>query len=238
MIDASEAVTTVTNQKTILRLLSAISEQEIPIFISPAGSEQELVFSSKIAKIDQKNKRLVIHQVKNEERLSELQKDTEIEISCHTERGALKFNGRVSPLEQSDDSIYSTLPIPTKLSKKQLRDSYRISLLKYATNSQFEVDENTEIHGSCRDISLSGALIQLSEVNCQTIESGAQHRCRIVIPKYLDLSCMAQTCHIKQTDAHNLLIGLNFIDLEQTQLDNIRSALTELQRLSILEKAS
>lgn len=238
MIDASEPVTTVTNEKTILRLLSAVSDQEIPIFISPASNEQDLVFSSKIAKIDKKNKLLVIHQLVNDERMSELQKGTEIEVNCHMEHGALKFNGRVCPLEQSGDSIYSTLPIPNELSKKQLRDSYRISLQKYDTSLQFEVDENTEILGNCRDLSLLGALIQLRADNQQMIESGAQHQCRIVIPKYLDLSCMARTCHIKQIDSHNLLIGLNFIDLEATQLDSIRSALAKLQRQSIREKAS
>ena len=237
-MDASEPMTTITSEKTILRLLSAVSEQNVPIFISPASNEVGLVFSSKIAKIDQENQQLVIHQLTNEKHSDELQKDTEIEVSCHMQHGTLKFKGRVSPLEQSANSIYSSLPIPRELSKKQLRGSYRVSLLKYDTDLQFEVDENTTNSGTCRDISLFGALIQLSDENSHLIESGAEHSCRIIIPEHLDLSCMARVCHVKQTEAHNLLIGLNFLNLDPPQLNNIKSALANLQRQSITKKTS
>ena len=136
--------------------------------------------------------------------------------------------------DDSEVTRYCRLSLPKQLSKTQMRSGFRVAMGKFESKASIELADGTEISGTCRDISLAGALFHFP-MNIDKIKIGQTvNRFHVAIGDSLELSCIAKVCHLQSgAKENNLLVGLNFQDLEPQQLEVIRSAIIKLERLNI-----
>lgn len=232
-----ELTKTITSKTTILRIVHDIYTQNAPLSIALKNPEEAKQFLSSISKIEEEHNQLILHQI-SPEKTGDWQEiihlSQELEISCFLQLGAIKFMGKLSPLDDSEVTRYCRLSLPTQLSKTQMRSGFRVAMGKFESTATIELADGTEITGTCRDISLAGALFHFP-MNIDRIKIGQSvNRFHVAIGDSLELSCNAKVCHLKSgARANNLLVGLNFQELAPLQLEAIQSAIIKLERLSI-----
>lgn len=232
-----EPTTTITSKNAILRIMHGIFEQNTPLIISTGGTGEDKEYLSSISRIEEENNQLVLHQISPDQPgdwRELIQPTEETEITCYMQQGAIKFVGSLSPLDDSETLRYCRLTLPTQLSKTQMRSGFRVSLGKFDSKASIELRGGGEVFGTCRDLSLAGALFHVP-VNNEEIELDYDVRqFRVLINGSLDLSCPAKVCHVHNTATDKyMLVGLNFQDLKSSQLEAIRSAIIKLERLNI-----
>lgn len=230
----AEITTTVTGEAAILRHLNGISEQNLALQIRPLDTSADALYQSSIMRIEEENRQLVLHQIQPSTWQTQMQTEENIEVTCHSAQGTLKFSGVVSLLEGDEDGMYCRLSIPNELSRLQLRSAFRVSTTRYKTDSTLELEGDAEFLGSCRDLSIAGARIQVSSGSDIQVEKG-QHvnRCRLVVADVLRLSCAAKIRHVEEFGSSSLLLGINFQDLEPAQTNALRTAISKLERMNI-----
>lgn len=234
-MEESELTTIVTNESAILRYMNGMSEQHIPLTISATQTDQPQKYQSSIARVEAENNQLVLHKLMPGGWQDDIKPMQDIEITCRMQHGTIKFHSLFSPLDDSENEMYCRIAFPEQLSKKQLRACFRVSLSKYESEISMELDEGIELTGTCKDLSIAGALFYLPACDSQITEGQFIEQCRLVIPDTLDISCKAKVCHVNRTAKNNTLVGLNLLDLDITQRIAIRSAMNKLERLNILK---
>ncbi len=232
-MEESEVTTIVTSENAILRYMQGISEQNIPLIISPIGTDKPREYRSSILSVEVENSQLVLHNLMPADWQEFIQPTKDIEITCRMQHGTIKFLGLLSPLDDSTNSMYCRLTLPAQLSKKQLRAYYRVSLERYMTKASIEVEEGTEVFGSCKDISQAGALVCLPNIECNINPGNQIDHCHLDIANTLDLTCTAKVCHVTKTDTNDTLIGLSFQNIGSKQRHTMKSAINKLERLNI-----
>lgn len=234
-----ELTTTITSKTAILRILRGIFEQNTPLIISPTTGVKDDTneFLSSISRIEEENNQLVLHQLSPSEPgdwQELIQSAEDFEITCYMQQGAIKFLGQLSPLDDSETIRYCRLTHPTQLNKTQMRSGFRVSLGKFESQASIELKGGTEVFGTCKDLSLAGALFHIPTSTKEIELDDDVKQFRVLISDSLDLSCPAKVCHVHNTATdNNMLVGLNFQELEASQLDAIRTAIIKLERLNI-----
>ena len=227
-----ENIEFVTNQSVILDYLREISSNNIPIEIYSTEPEATWIYKSSIQNIETKNKQIVLRQVLPSNWQEFIPPTTRIEISCRMPLGTIKFRSLLSPLDDSENSLYCRLTLPKKMSRKQLRANFRISLDRFSSRVSFKLGEETEVMGKCLDMSMGGALLQLSK-NDYDIQNGQViDPFNLLIADTLDLSSAFKVCNIEQND-RGLLLGVQFLDLKPSQTKPINAALNKIERQNI-----
>jgi len=232
-MEESELTTIVTSESTILRYMQGISEQNIPLIISPIESDRHREYRSSILSVEVENNQLVLHNLLPTDWQDYIQPTKDIEITCRMQHGTIKFLALLSPLDDSTNSMYCRLTLPAQLSKKQLRAYYRVPLARYMSSVSMEVEEGTEVIGTCKDISQAGALICLPGTNYKIKPGNQIEICHLDIANTLDLTCTVKVCHVTKTDTIETLVGLKFLNMESRQRNSMKSAINILERLNI-----
>ncbi len=231
----SELTTTVTNEKAILRYMNGISEQNISLFISPREADQPRQYRSSIMRVEAENQQLVLHQLVPGDWKEVIQLSKDIEVTCHMQYGTIKFLSSLSPLDDSENSMYLQLPIPKRLSKKQLRSSFRVSLLKHKSEASLKLGQDCLLTGFCSDISMTGALLHLPASNTEIKVGRIMEQFQVTIANVLNLKCHAKISHVSKSDTDKLSVGLHFLELEPAQKKAIKTAIIKLERLNIVK---
>lgn len=234
-MEESELITIVTAESAILRYMNGLSEQKIPLIISPTETETPRKYRSSILRVEAENSQLVLHQLLPGDWQEHIEPMKDIEITCRMENGTIKFQGLLSPIDAADNGMYCRLPFPKQLSKKQLRACFRVSLARYHSEASIELEDGTEITGTCKNISVAGALVCLPTVNGQIKKGQLFQHCRLLIADALDICCRARVCHLNNVGKNNMLVGLKLLELDVSQRIEIRSAMNTLERLNILK---
>lgn len=220
-----------------MRYMNGLSERKIPLIISPTQTHKPRKFRSRILRVEAESSQLVLHQLLPGDWQKHIKPMKDIEITCRMEYGTLKFQSSLAPIDDSDNGMYCRLPFPTQLSKKQLRACFRVNLAKYTSETSIELEDGIEVTGTCKDISVAGALFYLpTPTGSDQIKEGRLfEQCRLVITDTLDISCRARVCHVNNIGKKHMLVGLHLLDLDATQRIAIRSTMNKLERLNILK---
>jgi len=232
-MDTNEIVTHVVSQAAIARCLNSALKQNSTLQITPTGAESTKAFHSSILRVEEEKNQLVLHQLLPGNWQEFIQPTDSVDITCHIEQGTLTFSGSLSPLDDTEDSLYSRLSFPQQLYRKQMRSSFRVSVMKCRSQSVLHLEDETELLGSCRDLSMSGARFFIPKIDTQLTEGQEIEDCRVHIADILDLSCKAKICHVEKTSENSVLSGISFQDLEPAQLNALQSAISRLERLNI-----
>lgn len=235
-MEESDFITTVSNPATILRYLSDISDRGLPLVIQTNDSEKRKLFHSSIQSIETDENQLVLHQLLPRDWQTYIQPTEKIEVSCRMSDGTINFPGTLSPLGNTEDDIYCHLSLPKKLKKRQLRAYFRISLTGYDSKAVLTVEDELQITGKCRDISLAGAQVAISHDGLELKTGQLLKECHISINDSLNLRCAAQVCHVEATRKDTAWAGLKFLDLDAVQLRYMKRALNQLERANINKK--
>jgi c-di-GMP-binding flagellar brake protein YcgR len=146
--------------------------------------------------------------------------------------GNIRFYGLLSALDDSESSPYCKLTLPKKMFRMQLRDYYRVSLTKISSSATLVIDEESTLQGTCRDISMSGAMITLPSIT-NPIEIGQTlDECSISIDDILELNFSGKIRSLHKTE-EDILAGIQFLDLSPAQLKPISAALKKIERQNI-----
>ena len=232
----------INTKSIILRYIKEMIELKIPLIISlDEDSDKSLqIFKSTILKIDSANNQLILHQSLPASWEQNVSAGKEAQVKCHLKSGSITFLTSPSYFDQGDKSLYSQLSFPSQIRKKQLRSSFRVSLLKHKTKISVQLSDNTEFFGNARDLSLGGGLCQLDTTIKKKIQltehfqtGSILKNCRLKVADYLDITCSAEISHVKKIAENRFQLGLKFIDLEASQINQIRLSINKLERLNI-----
>lgn len=231
-MEEKEFTSKITSEKVILRYLTEIAKQRIPICIGPEDQDNSRAFTSRIVRVDN-TQSIVVQQPSSPDWQEQIQADESLDVTCHMNSGTVRFKGHLSPLDELEDSMYCQLTFPSQLDKKQLRSNFRVSVLKHDSNVALIMTDGTEEVGSCMDISLGGLTVWLPVTDSKVYEGLPIDQCHIAILDILDISCSVDVVRVKNTEKNNLIIGLRFKDLQDSQLNSLHSAINQIERLNI-----
>ena len=222
----------VTNEAVIHDCLNQIFANNSPLALTLRDSEDGTVYHSRIQSLDPKKRQIVLKQVLPSDWREKITPTCKLEIKSYMNMGNIRFYGLMSALDDSENSPYCKLTLPKKIYRMQLRDYYRVSLAKINSHVTLQIDDETKLEGSCRDISMSGAMISLPG-KFQALEIGQLvDDCRIWIDDILELNFRAKVRSLHSTES-DLLAGLQFMDLNPAQIKPISSALNKIERKNI-----
>ncbi len=226
--------TTVSSAREILRYLHGMTDQGVPLNVALADVDSEIRFTSSLVKVDSDTNELVLHRPKAFDWLQQFEHDNGIVVTCHVPQGTIQFNSNLSAADSSMDNLYCRVAIPKRLKRTQLRASFRVSLLQFDSRAILTSDQERSHDGSCRDLSQTGAQLQLTDP-VSTLGSDLHHDCLIEVPDYLRLNCRVRICHIDQTPAGDSLVGLEFQELSHSQVNAIKSAIVKIERQNLIK---
>ncbi len=223
---------TVTSETVIYDCLQQIADNNTPLALTIHDSEDGTVYRSRIQSLDAKQRQIVLKQVLPSDWREKIAPTCKLEIKSYMNMGNIRFYGLMSTLDDSENSPYCKLSLPKKVYRMQLRDYYRVSLAAIHSEVSLKMDDNRTLVGSCRDISMSGAMIALPG-STEGLEIGQSlEECSISIDKILELSFRGEIRSLQKTDS-DILAGLQFVGLSPAELKPISAALTKIERQNI-----
>lgn len=222
----------VTNESLVLDCLKQINKDNTPLSLTLRGSEGDDLYNSRIHSLDLKKRQIVLKQILPSDWRDKISPDTKLEIRSTMNMGSIRFYGLLSPLDESENNPYCKLTLPKKIYRMQLRDYYRVSLAKIRSSVTLKDSDDAIFKGSCRDISMSGAMITLPKSSAQVKVGQTIHECSISIDDILELEFKGKVRSLHRTDS-DTLAGIQFLDLSPAQLKPISSALNKIERQNI-----
>ena len=245
-MSSNEFVKTITKEESIHRYLRGMADQQVAISIGTRDKENPRTFSTHIARLDDKAQKIIIHQPTPSDWKSHIKPSEDVDISCRTDNGTINFESTLKPLDEEASSMYCHLNMPSEMSRRQQRTSFRVSAVQFQSQVTLHMGcgEETRIEvGDCKDISQGGAMVfiprcsdniaqgdQLSKVDINIVDIDAVD---IRINNLLQISVPAKVCHTAKTGKHGMRLGLNFIDPDPAQLNALRAAIIQMERLNI-----
>ena len=222
----------VTNEVAILDCLNQISDNNTPLSLTLRETDIDDTYQSRIQSLDTKKRQIVLKQVLPSDWREKITPVTKLEIKSHMNMGNIRFYGLLSPLDDSENSPYSKLTLPKKIFRMQLRDYYRVSLAKIRSSATLKNSDDSVFQGSCRDISMSGAMITLPKISTEVEVGQLIDECKISIDGILELEFKGKVRSLHRTES-DTLAGIQFLDLSPSQLKPISSALNKIERQNI-----
>ena len=243
---ANDLVKTITKEESIHRYLRGMADQQAAISISTRDKENPRTFSTHIARLDNKAQKIIIHQPTPSDWQSHIKPSEGVDITCRTDNGTINFEGTLQPLDEDESTMYCHLSMPSEMSRRQQRTSFRVSAVQFQSQVTLHLgsdDETTIEVGACKDISQGGAMIFLPRCNSNITTGDDVNKVDINIVdidavdirinNLLQISLPAKICHAEQTGKHGLRLGLHFIDPDPAQLNALRAAIVQMERLNI-----
>jgi c-di-GMP-binding flagellar brake protein YcgR len=222
----------VTNEAIILDCLNQVTENNTPLSLTIREEESNDVYQSKIQSFNIKKRQIVLKQILPSDWRESITPVTKLEIKSCMNMGNIRFYGSLSPLDDSKNNPYCKLTLPKKIFRMQLRDYYRVSLTNIHNSVTLKNSDSSVIQGSCRDISISGAMITLPKTSAEIEIDQTIDECRISIDGILELEFRALVRSLNKTDS-GTLAGIQFLELSPSQLKPIRTALNKIERQNI-----
>lgn len=222
----------VTNQAVILDCLNQISENNTPLSLTLRDEENGDIYLSRIQSLNKKKRHIILKQVLPSNWREKITPGSKLEIRSCMNMGNIRFNGLISPLDDTENSPYSKLTLPRKVFRLQLRDYYRISLAKIPTTATLSVGDDSVAIGSCRDISMSGVMVSIPNNSLELELTQILDECSISVEGILHLDFRGKICSINRTES-DTLIGMQFLDLSKSELKPIGAALNKIERRNI-----
>ncbi|PCI81647.1 MAG: hypothetical protein COB20_01460 [SAR86 cluster bacterium] len=219
----------VTNEAVILECLNQITKNNTPLSLRLRESESNDVYQSRIQSLNIKKRQIVLKQILPSDWRGKITSVTKLEIKSTMNMGSIRFYGLLSPLDDSENNPYCKLTLPKKVFRMQLRDYYRVSLAKIRSSVTLKNSDNSVIQGSCRDISMSGAMITLPITTTEVEVGRTIDECKISIDDVLELEFRGKVRSLHKTDS-DTLAGIQFVDLSPSQLKPISTALNKIER--------
>ncbi|MFT4814744.1 MAG: c-di-GMP-binding flagellar brake protein YcgR [Pseudohongiellaceae bacterium] len=222
----------VTNQAIILDCLNQVTENNTPLSLMLREEENNVVYQSRIQSFNIKKRQIVLKQILPSDWREKITPTTKLEIKSCMNMGNIRFYGLLTPLDDSENNPYCKLTLPKKIFRMQRRDYYRVSLARIRSSVTLKNSENAVLKGSCRNISMSGAMITFPK-STTVIEIGETiDECKISIDGILDLEFRGKVRSLHQTDS-GILAGIQFLELNPSQLQPISTALNKIERQNI-----
>jgi c-di-GMP-binding flagellar brake protein YcgR len=222
----------VTNQAVILDCLKQIADNKTPLSLTLRDRKTEEPYRSSIQSFNIKKRQIVLKQLLPSDWRKKITPSCKLEIKSYMNMGNIRFYGLLSALDDSESSPYCKLTLPKKMFRMQLRDYYRVSLTKISSSATLVIDEESTLQGTCRDISMSGAMITLPSIT-NPIEIGQTlDECSISIDDILELNFSGKIRSLHKTE-EDILAGIQFLDLSPAQLKPISAALKKIERQNI-----
>lgn len=222
----------VTNKTLIQDCLTQISANNTPLALTIKDSAESTIYLSRIQSVDPAGEQIVLKQVLPSDWREKISPDSELEIKSHMNMGNIRFNGSMSTLDETADSPYCKLTFPTKIFRIQLRDYYRVSLAKIHSKVSLQTEEDTTLHGKCRDISMSGAMLALPRDSARLEVGQRIEKCELSIDEILDLNFEGEVRSLHEAGSE-VLAGMQFLGLSRAQLKPISAALNKIERKNI-----
>ena len=222
----------VTNEAVILDCLTQISKNNSPLSLTLREAELNDVYHSRIQSLDIGKGQIVLNQILPSDWRDKINSVNEFEIKSYMNMGNIRFYGLLSPLDNSENNPYSRLTFPKKIFRMQQRDYYRVSLAKIRSSVTLKYSDNSALQGSCRDISMSGAMVTLPKISSQVAVGQLIDECKISIDDILELEFRGKVRSLHKTDS-DTLAGIQFLDLSTSQLKPISTALNKIDRKNI-----
>jgi len=222
----------VTSEVAILDCLRQISDNNTPLSLMLRDAENNDIYQSKIQSLSIKKRQIVLKQILPSDWRESITPTTKLEIKSCMNMGNIRFYGLLSPLDESENNPYCKLTLPKKIFRIQLRDCYRVSLAKIRSSVILKNIDNSVFQGSCRDISMSGAMIRLPKFSTEVEVGQLIDECTISIDGILELEFKGKVRSLHRKDS-DTLAGIQFLGLSRSQLKPIRSALNKIERQNI-----
>lgn len=222
----------VTNEAVILDCLNQISKNNSPLSLSLRDAEGNDVYKSRIQSLNTEKRQIILKQVLPSNWRETITPITKLEIKSYMNMGNIRFYGLLTPLDDSENNPYCKLTFPTKIFRIQLRDYYRVSLAKIRSTVTLKNSDSFLLQGSCRDISMSGAMVTLTKPSTDVEIGQLIDECKISIDDILELEFRGKVRSLHRTDT-DTLAGIQFVDLSPSQIKPISSALNKIERQNI-----
>lgn len=222
----------ITSEAVILDCLGQISKNKTPLFITLRETESNDVYQSRIQSFNLKKRQIVLKQILPSDWRDSITPTTKLGIKSTMNMGTIRFYALLSPLDDSENSPYCKLTLPTKVFRTQMRDFYRVSLAKIRSSVTLKKSDSSVFQGSCCDISMSGAMITLPNISTEVEVGQIIDECKITIDEILELEFRGTVRSLHRTDA-DTLAGIQFLDLSPSQLKPISAALNKIERQNI-----
>ena len=231
-MEDSELITTITRQTAILRTIQGIASQQLPISLATEEADPH-VYRTSIARIEPGERQIVVHQPKPEDWKDHVSSHQTLKITCRMPNGTITFHGPLVPLEEAENSTYYQIPFPEHLTKKQLRSTFRVSVLKYDSRVNLALGADVWFQGICNDISEGGLLAHFPNLQEAPDTGQLIDNLRISITGILELHCAAKVCRSQPSSGNGMLLGLGFEPLLPRQSSDLRTALIKLERKNL-----
>lgn len=231
-MEDSDLITTITRKTAILRTFQGIARQHLAISLATNDPEPR-VYRTSIARIEADDQQIVVHQPKPEDWKQHLTSNQPLEVTCRMPNGTITFHGPLKPLAGAEDSNYYQIPFPEQLNKKQLRSTFRVSVLKYDSRVNLSLGNDVWFQGICNDISEGGLLAHLPDLTDAPENGKLIDNLRLSITGILELHCAAKVCRSKAANGNGMLLGLGFEPLLSRQASDLRAALIKLERKNL-----
>lgn len=219
----------VTNEDVILDCLNQVLKNNTPLSLALRDAESNDNYQTRIQSLNIRKRQIVLKQILPSDWRETINSATKLEIKSYMNMGNIRFYGLLSPLDDSENNPYCKLTLPKKIFRMQLRDYYRVSLAKIRSSVTLKNSDNSIFQGSCRDISMSGAMITLPK-NSSEVEIGQTiEECKISIDDILELEFRGKVRSLHKTDS-DTLAGIQFLNLSPSQLKPISAALNKIER--------
>jgi c-di-GMP-binding flagellar brake protein YcgR len=222
----------VTNEAVILDCLNQVTKNNTPLSLTLREAESNDVYQSKIQSLSIKKRQIVLKQILPSDWRESITPTTKLEIKSCMNMGNIRFYGLLSSLDDSENNPYCKLTLPKKIFRMQRRDYYRVSLANIHSSVTLKNSDNSLIQGSCRDISMSGAMISLPKTSAEIEIDQTIDECAISIDGILELEFKGLVRSLNKTDS-DTLAGIQFLQLSPSQLKPIRTALKKIERQNI-----
>jgi len=231
-VQDSDLITTITRKTAILRTIQGIAQQQLPIRLATDDAESR-VYRTSIARVEQDEQKIVVHQPKPEDWKQHLTSNQTLQVTCRMPNGTITFQGPLKPLEGAENSTYYQIPFPQQMSKKQLRSTFRVSVLKYDSRVNLSLGDDVWFQGVCNDISEGGLLAHFPDLREAPENGRIIGNLRISITGILELHCAAKVCRSQASNGSGMLLGLGFEPLLPRQGSDLRAALIKLERKNL-----
>ena len=222
----------ISNRDIIIDCLQAVVQHHGPVYLSPFEDAESGVFESRIQSVQSDPDHLILHQVLPAHWRDVIAPQTKLEIRSCMNLGNIRFAGYLQPLDDSDNNPYCRLSLPSKIYRKQLRDYFRVSLLKIDTTASLRLTDGSELVGKCKDFSMAGAQFVLPTTASSLAPGQTIAHCTLVIDDMLDIGFSGKICSLQYTDKE-ILAGIQFLDLSPSQAKPISVALNKIERQNI-----
>ena len=222
----------VTSEATILDCLNQVAKNNTPLSLTLRQAESGNIYKSRIQSLNIKKRQIVLKQILPSDWRETITPVTKLEIKSYMNMGNIRFYGVLASLDDSENNPYCKLTLPRKIFRMQLRGYYRVSLAKIRSSVTLKNSDNSVFQGSCRDISMSGAMITLPKISTEVEIGQTIEECKISIDDILQLEFRGKVRSLHKTDS-DTLAGIQFLDLSPSQLKPISSALYKIERQNI-----